>query len=796
MGERIERFDWSQSPLGPVAAWPQSIKTTVALLLRSPVPIVTLWGEDGVMIYNNAYAVFASNRHPQILGSKVREGWPEVADFNDHVMKVCLAGGTLGYQDQELTLHRTQGHPEQVWMNLDYSPILDEAGVPSGVIAIVVETTAKVLSQRALRDSEAQFRVFAQAMPNHVWSGLPDGGLDWFNDRVYEYSGAKPGELDGTAWASIVFPDDLPDAAERWAYSLANQSVYETEFRIRQADGGYRWHIVRAAPIRDESGRVTRWIGTNTDIEHQKATAAALAHLNLTLEDQVAQRTAERDRIWRLSTDLMVIADFETKVTAINPALGTLLGWAEHEFLGRSFLDFVHPDDMASTTEQMSGLARGQKNLLFENRYRSRDGSHRIISWTAVPDERLIYAVGRDVTADREAAQALRASELALQQAQKMEAIGQLTGGVAHDFNNILQVISANLHLLSRETSGNERATKRVASALASVGKGAKLASHLLAFGRRQPLEPLVVNIGRLVSGMEEMLRRTLGESIEVETVVSGGLWNCFVDPAQVENAILNLAINARDAMDGVGKLTIETVNATLDDDYALDNRDVQPGQYVMLAVSDTGAGMAADVLAKAFEPFFSTKPEGKGTGLGLSMVYGFVKQSGGHARLYSEVGHGTTVKVYLPRSNEAVIGTAAPPVIDSIEGGSETILVAEDDEGVRLTVVEMLLSMGYRVLSAKDAESALAVLQAGARVDLLFTDVVMPGPLSSPELARQARKILPGISVLFTSGYTENAIVHGGRLDAGTDLLSKPYSELALARKVRSVLAITPGKR
>ncbi|QWT19863.1 response regulator [Bacillus sp. NP157] len=376
-----------------------------------------------------------------------------------------------------------------------------------------------------------------------------------------------------------------------------------------------------------------------------------------------------------------------------------------------------------------------------------------------------------------------------LRQAQKMDAIGKLTGGVAHDFNNLLQVISGNLQLLVNDVAGNPRAERRVANAMAGVARGSKLAAQLLAFGRRQPLAPKVVNIGRFVRDMDELLRRALGEAIEVETVIAGGLWNTLVDPGNVENALLNLAINARDAMGGAGKLTVEAGNALLDEAYAKSHGDLKAGQYVMLAVTDTGTGISPDVLAQVFEPFFTTKPEGQGTGLGLSMVYGFVKQSGGHVKIYSEPGHGTTVKIYLPRSVQS-----EDRLVDldegGVRGGDETVLVAEDDDQVREIVVGMLADLGYRVLKARDAESALSIIDSGIAVDLLFTDVVMPGPLRSPELARKAVERQPNIAVLFTSGYTENAIVHGGRLDEGVELLSKPYTREALARKVRQVLA------
>lgn len=1038
----IASFDWSMTALGCPGSWPQSLRTTVALILHSPVPIVTLWGEDGIMIYNDAYSIFAGDRHPALLGSRVREGWAEIADFNDNVMHVGLSGRTLRYTDQELVLNRS-GTPEPVWMNLDYSPIIDERGKPCGVMAIVIETTEKVRAERALkaaeehsrqiidgaidyaiialdldgtivrwnegahrifewtadevaganwdilftdddktfgrskeamdaalslgtahhdrwhvrksgevfwasgeisplkdgvgepvgfvkvlrdqtdeylglealreaearllraqeaggvglfsldivsdilrptpefckiygiaetdavpisviqalvvdddqdvasnpqtrkdgtsplnveyrirrandgrkriiarrgefeldrngrpvrfvgvvqdvterrkaqrelRDSEARFRALAQAIPNHVWTATPDGRLDWFNDRVYEYAGRSQGDLDGDGWVTLLHPDDLGPTAEKWTRALEVGDTYETEFRLRHSSGSFRWHIVRAVPIKDDEGQILRWIGTNTEVEELRATREKLEMLNHTLEERVAERTADRDRMWRLSTDVMLVASFEATITAINPAWTTVLGWKEDELIGRSFLDLIHPDDYRATMDEVAKLGQGATTFSFENRYACKDGAYRTISWTAVPDHSFIHAVGRDVTEERNAAAALRQTELALLQAQKMEAIGNLTGGVAHDFNNLLQVVGGNLQLLSKDVKGNEKAERRIINALAGVNRGSKLASQLLAFGRRQPLEPKVINIGRLVRGMDEMLRRTIGEGIEIETVVSGGLWNALIDPMQIENAILNLAINARDAMEGFGKLTIEVGNAYIDDAYARRHDDVEPGQYVVLSVTDTGSGMSPELMAKVFEPFFSTKPEGKGTGLGLSMVYGFVKQTGGHVKLYSEVGHGTTVRMYLPRSAQSedieVERNDLP-----IQGGQETILVAEDDEGVRATVIEMLQDLGYRVLKASDAASALTIIDSGVAVDLLFTDVVMPGPLKSTDLAKKAKDRLPEIAVLFTSGYTENSIVHGGKLDAGVQLLSKPYSREQLALKIRHVL-------
>ncbi|MEJ8852950.1 PAS domain-containing protein [Variovorax robiniae] len=783
----IADFDWSRTGVGPIGDWPQGMKAAISMVLLSDVPIVMLWGPLGVMIYNDAYSVFASARHPQLLGSNVREGWPEVADFNDNVMKVGLAGGTLSYKDQELTLYRT-GQAEQVWMNLDYSPLLDEFGQPAGVIAIVVETTAKVRAEEAVRLRNARFQTFAEAMPNHVWASAPDGLLDWFNHNVEAYCGLSQEQLAGNGWTAIVHPDDLPHAAQQWERARTDGSSYEVEFRLRRVDGAYRWHIARAVPLRDDAGAVVHWIGTNTDIEDQKAAALMLANMNQTLEEQVAERTADRDRMWRLSTDVMLVADFNACIVSVNPAWTRLLGWSATELIGHSFIDYVHPDDRSATLAEVAGLAGGATTFRFENRYRRQDGSYCLLMWTAVPDDRLIHAVGRDMTADREAAEALKRTEAALYQSQKMESVGQLTGGVAHDFNNLLQVISGNLQLLSRTVGVDGSAARYVSNAVAATQRGARLSNQLLAFARRQPLDPKVVNIGRVIAGMGDMLRSTLGDAVEIETIVSGGLWNCFVDAAQVENALLNLALNARDAMEGSGHLTIEAGNASLDERYVRDYPGVAPGQYVMLAVTDTGTGIPPEILAKVFEPFFSTKPEGKGSGLGLSMVYGFVRQSGGHVKLYSEPGDGTTVKIYLPRAAGEVTPIAAE--VDELDGGSETVLVAEDDDAVRATVVELLGHLGYTVLEARDAAAALAILEAGAKVDLLFTDVVMPGKVRSPELARKAQQLLPDIAVLFTSGYTQNAIVHGGRLDSGVELLGKPYTHDALAKRIRRVLA------
>ena len=889
LGRLVAAFDWSATALGPIGNWPQSLKTTVGLVLRSHVPIVTLWGEDGVMIYNDAYSAFAGGRHPRLLGSKVREGWHEIADFNDNVMKVGLAGGTLAYKDQELTLYRND-RAEQVWMNLDYSPLLDESGTPAGVLAIVIETTQRVLAERrqqaaeaARRDSEAQFRTLAQAIPNQAWTAQADGMLDWFNERVHAYSCAAPGELEGEGWVSIVHPDDVEAVRERWAASLVSGTTYEVEMRIRRADGAWRWHLSRALPIHDAEGRITRWVGTNTDIHEQKLAEAANAR--------------DRDRLWAMSQDLMLVCDMEGRITAVNPSAMRLLGWDEAEMVGRTLPEFLHPDDFAGTAAKLAQLSRGAITLAFENRYRTREGTWRLLDWTAVPDGRRIHAVGRDITRERAIARdqeriwtlspvlklvanvdgriakvnpawsnalgwseaetvgrrlidfvdehdrataraafeqadgrqseerqlALvdregtthhvawtlvregdtlygfgrdvtdqRTAEEALRQSQKMEAVGQLTGGIAHDFNNLLQGITGSLDLVRKRISQGRlgELDRFLAGAMASANRASALTHRLLAFSRRQPLDPRPVRANPLVASMEDLLRRTLGEDVALELALADGLWLTRCDPNQLESAILNLAINARDAMPEGGKLVIETGNARIDTLYAARQRDVRPGQYVCISVTDTGTGMSPDVVSRAFEPFFTTKPMGQGTGLGLSMIYGFARQSEGHAKIYSEPGRGTTFKLYLPRERGEAEEDETPPQLTDAhfaEAG-ETVLVVEDEAVVRGLIVEVLSDLGYRALEAADGPEGLQILLSRRRIDLLVTDMGLPG-LNGRQIADAARERRPDLKVLFMTGYAENAAFAAGFLEPGMMMITKPFAMEVLATRIRKII-------
>ncbi|SAK99210.1 sensor kinase/response regulator fusion protein [Caballeronia fortuita] len=635
---------------------------------------------------------------------------------------------------------------------------------------------------RIWADTTVEFAVFCLT---------PDGLIQTWGPGGQAIFGYAPEEIVGRH-SSIFFPDDTRAHAllEAEFTGAREHGSFQTEGWRKRRDGTTFWaNVVTTALIDEQGGHLGFAKVVRDESEKRKAHDAVI----------------ESERRFRLLvqgvTDYSIfMLSPEGYVTNWNHGARRIKGYTAEEIVGSHFSRFYTPEDAAA------GLpARALATAAREGRFESegwrvrRDGTrfwaHVIVD--AIRDESDVLIgfakITRDVTEKREADQLLEQTRAALFQSQKMEAIGKLTGGVAHDFNNVLQVLRGNLELLQTRNLRDNWSMDRIGNAIDAVERGAKLASQLLAFGRRQALRPVTVNLASMVRGMDQLLRRALGETIEVETVVSGGLWNAFVDSHQLENVLLNLAINARDAMPDGGKLTLEIANAMLDDRYVRSLADVPAGQYVMLGVTDTGAGMSPDVMERAFEPFFTTKAEGEGTGLGLSMAYGFVKQTGGHIRIYSEVGHGTTVRIYLPRSSEEALEPIASKYAPA-SGGSETILVVEDDLKVQATVIELLVGLGYHVLKADNADQALAVLASGVHVDLLFTDVVMPGALRSPEMARRAVQLQPNLRVLFTSGYTQNAIVHGGRLDPGVELLSKPYSRDDLAFKVRQVLGVSDG--
>ena len=681
------------------------------------------------------------------------------------------------------------------WIARRGEMLRDAEGRLARGVGVVYDITDRKLVEEALRESEAKFRTFSQAMPNHVWTANSEGQLDWFNEKVYEYSGARPGDLDGIRWSEILHPEDAPNAGALWLEAVRTGAVYQTEFRLRRADGAFRWHLARALPIRDELSRVARWIGTNTDIEDQKAAVHELARLNATLEEQVARRTQERDRVWRVSRELIVVSNLDGVYQSVNPAFERTLGWTFEEATARPFMAMVHPDDVPATIAEFARLSGGLATTSFECRFRHRNGTYRWLHWTAVPDEDLVYAVARDVTAEKEQAEVLRQTEEALRQSQKMEAVGQLTGGIAHDFNNLLTGILGSIEMMqNRIRQGRTGELQRYATAASdAANRAAALTHRLLAFSRRQPLDPKAVDADDLIASMEDLLRRTSGEAIDIKIVPTADLWPTLCDPHQLENAILNLAINGRDAMPNGGTLVLETANVNIDRHDTSRLAEGAPGEYVCVCVSDTGVGMSREVAEKAFDPFFTTKPLGEGTGLGLSMVYGFARQSEGFVRIYSEVGHGTTVKVFLPKHlGEAALAEPKGERPAVQRGSGETVLVVEDEPTVRELVADILRELGYQVLLANDGPSGLRLLQSSIDIDLLITDVGLPG-LNGRQLADAARTTRPGLKVLFMTGYAENAATASGFLDPGMAMITKPFPVDALANRIREIISDRP---
>ncbi len=620
--------------------------------------------------------------HREVVGRTVRDALPELEGqgFFELLDQVYSTGEPFKGQSLPALLQRTaNSEPENRFLDFVYQPIRNVDGTVTGIFVEGNDITAAHNVAVALRESEAQFRTLTEAMLNHVWTAYPDGNLNWFNSQVYEYSGARQGELDGPGWAKIVHPDDIGATLLRWKEALSSGNPYETEFRLRSAGGEYRWHIARAVALRADDGSITRWIGTNTDIHQQKIATEALADLNATLEDQVTQRTG-----------------------------------------------------------------------------------------------------------------ALMAAEEALRQSQKMEAVGQLTGGIAHDFNNLLTGISGSLELLDARIAQRrfDAIPRYLEAAQGAAKRAAALTQRLLAFSRRQTLDPRPVNINRMMGDMEELIRRTVGPAVEMAVVGAGGIWLTLVDQNQLENSLLNLCINARDAMPEGGKLTIETANKWLDERSARE-RDLPPGQYVSLCVTDTGTGMTPEVMARAFDPFFTTKPLGQGTGLGLSMTYGFVRQSGGQVRIYSEVGLGTTMCLYLPRhlGSETDVKISPADAAPSYHGYGETVLVVDDDSTVRMLVLDVLEEAGYNAIEAADGATGLRVLQTDRRVDLLVTDVGLPGGINGRQVADAGRALRPGLKVLFITGYAENAVVSHGHLEPGMQIITKPFAVELLGNKIRDML-------
>ncbi|MCJ2009477.1 PAS domain-containing protein [Methylobacterium sp. J-092] len=647
------------------------------------------------------------------------------------------------------------------------------------------DITERRTIEKQVEASERELRLITDALPVLISFIGADYVYRFANKAYDDWFSVPADEIVGRDVRNLLGAENYAARKPHMDCALAGEAVtFELDWPRR--DGQPRVAEIRYLPRRTPDGTVDGFHVFVHDVTARKRTEADLA-------GQVAARTAERDQVWEASSDLLCVANLDGYFVSLNPAWPRTLGWTEDEMKARPFLDFVHPDDIAATLAAAAGLSRGEAQFTFENRYRHKDGSDVWLSWNAVPRDGLIYASVRNVTEAKLQAETLSRTEEALRQSQKMEAVGQLTGGLAHDFNNLLAGISGSLELMqTRMSQGRLGDLDRYMTVAQGAAKRAAALTHrLLAFSRRQTLDPKPTNVNRLVTDMEELIRRTVGPAIHLEVVGLSGIWPSLIDPGQLENALLNLCINARDAMPDGGRITIETANKWMDEAGARQH-DMPAGQYLSLCVSDTGTGMSAELMAKVFEPFFTTKPLGEGTGLGLSMVYGFARQSGGQVRIYSEVGEGTTVCLYLPRhygeADEADVARKLAEV--GRAGQGETVLIVDDEPSVRMLVIEVLEDLGYTAIEAADSVSGLKVLQSDVRIDLLITDVGLPGGMNGRQMADAARERRADLKVLFITGYAENAVLGNGHLRPGMQVLTKPFVLETLATRIKDLIA------
>lgn len=1147
MARRISAFDWSQTPLGPIAEWPQSLATTVGMMVAAPNPMVLLWGPEGVLLYNDGYARFAGTRHPALLGVGAREGWPEIADFNDRNIHRGLAGEAWSLEGQELILDRRGLGPESAWLDLHYAPVPDESGQPAGVMVFVTEITERV----RLAEEQAEA---VERLDLALSAGRGVGAWDWdiaenlvrADERFARLYGVDPLRARQGAPLEVFFgaihPDDLPDVRDRINRTLDTGEAFSAEYRLIQTDGTVHWVVAEGRCVSDADGRPQRLPGVSFDISDRKQVEvrqAALLRLHDALRDldspaavsaaaasvvgeavggtqavyisidpqsdfvfeeqawtaqgapslasilsqqdyapvfadlQLGQAisvsnvgedprtrameptlaakgvaafvaapvlerrqlvavlavSAPRPRNWSpedvaflrdvaertrsgverargaqalrasearlrfldiLATDVARLTDADQILAVTNRRVGEHMGvslcayadmdedqdgftiradwsapgsapivghysladfgekavaelsagrpllihnnlvelqpeeaatfqaigitaticmplvkegrlialmavhdkfarhWTQeelalvHEVTERSWAhvervraerdrdesenryrtlfdtmdegfcviefldgpdgplsDYVHleanaayeanagiggvvgrrvremvPDEAAEWVALYNGVLETGKPIRFEKELKVTGRWLELAAFRLDPAHgNQVAVLFKDLTARKQAETALaelnaslearidaRTDELkiaheALRQSQKMEAVGQLTGGIAHDFNNLLAGISGSLELIAKRMAQGRTSDigRYVEAAQGAAQRAAALTQRLLAFSRRQTLDPRPTDVNRLIGGMEELIRRTVGPNVEVEVVGAGGLWAVEIDQSQLENALLNLCINARDAMlPNGGRLTVETANKWLDDRSARE-RDLSPGQYVSLCVTDTGTGMSPETIDRIFEPFFTTKPIGQGTGLGLSMIHGFVRQSRGQVRVYSEPGVGTTMCLYLPRyhGSVAVDHATASPAAGC--GHGETVLIIDDEPSVRMLVADVLREQGYASIEAGDGPSGLRILEGDARIDLLITDVGLPGGFNGRQVADAARVHRPDLKVLFITGYAENAAVGNGLLAPGMEVMTKPFVMADLAAKVTQMIETPP---
>jgi PAS domain S-box-containing protein len=807
MARLMRAQDWNKTKLGHPSTWPQALRTAVRLILNCGHPMYIWWGAEGACLYNDAYRrSIGPERHPGSLGLPAREVWAEIWDIIGWQIAQVMAGGKATWHENALVPITRNGKREDVYWTYSFSPIDDEGASTGigGVLVVCTETTEIVLSARRVATDRERLLQLLKQMPGFVGvlSG-PEHIYEFVNEAYVTISG--PRDFIGHSVREV-----FPELAGQRFFELLDQ-VYSTGVRFiahavplrLSGEPEDRFIDLLYEPIRDSEGGVTGiFVGgydvteSHRMVEALRISGEKLRELNTDLERKVIERSQARGRTWQVSPDLMGALNSEGYFVTSNPAWNSVLGWTEEEVAATSIWALLHPDDVERTREGFRLTQLGQPAVRFPNRYRCKNGSYRWISWVGVPEEGVVYCTGRDITEEKAAEAELQIAQEALRQSQKMEAVGQLTGGLAHDFNNLLAGISGSVEVIRAllKRGRMDDVERYITAAQNSTRRAAALTQRLLAFSRRQTLDPKPTDVNRLVNGMEELIRRSVGPFVVLEIIGAGGLWPTKVDPSQLENALLNLCLNARDAMapDG-GRLTIETANKWLDERAARE-RTLQPGQYVSLCVTDTGTGMTPEIIERAFDPFFTTKPLGEGTGLGLSMVYGFARQSGGQIRIYSEMGVGTTMCLYLPRHlGAATDGDSSEIILPADPGEGESVLIVDDEPTIRMLIRDVLIDNGYVPLEAPDGATALKLLQSNMRIDLLVTDVGLPGGMNGRQLADAARVSRPDLKVLFITGYAENAVVGNGHLAPGMQVLTKPFEMEALGARIRSLIPRSP---
>ena len=917
MGALMRAHDWSSSPLGPPATWPQTLRTAVRLLLSTGHPMYIWWGPQLVCLYNDAYRrSIGPEMHPSSLGHSAKDVWHEIWHIIGPQIEQVMAGLGATWNVDHLVPITRNGARENVYWTYSYSPI-DDDDAPNnvgGVLVICTETTEKtLLRQRSNAEIERQRRKFEMA-PGFI--AILSG-----QDHIFEFANNSFLEIvGGRNLINRSVREAMPDLEGQGFFELLDQTyatgerfiAKQTLARFQHTPDGpieERYLDFIYQPITNEMGEISGIFVEGHDVTEEhlareglKRAEQSLRELAASLEQQVAQRTAERDRVWRNSRDLLVVMEGGGHFRAVNPAWTSILGYQPEEIVSRNFLDLVCPEDASLTQESLQSAFTKNDRANFEHRCIHKDGTMRWISWRTSTEDNLIYAYGRDITAEKKAAEELhfsqtrlrdifetsyqyqgllaldgtlldanqtalkgvnarredvigksiwespwfaatpelatriraavalvargqtvrqeifvdlpigwrwfdfsmrpmrnqageiiaivpeavetterRRAEEALRQSQKLEAMGQLTGGVAHDFNNLLTPIIGGLDILHRRGIGGPREQRLIDGALQSAERAKTLVQRLLAFARRQPLQPTTVDIKQLITNMKDLVVTTTGPKINVEINVPDGLPSAWTDTNQLEMAILNLAVNARDAMPDGGVLRITATASTV---HAGNEHKLEPGDYIRLSVADTGAGMDASTLTRAIEPFFSTKGIGKGTGLGLSMVHGLASQLGGALVLSSRPGHGTDVALWLPaKSGPADIIVQPSPAME-LDRATGSVMLVDDEAIVRMSTADMLAEMGYRITEAGSAEEAMTLLENGAVIDVLITDHMMPG-MAGVDLARLVREKWPQTEVLIVTGFAET-----GHITSDLPSLTKPFRHSDLAASIARLMA------